>query len=36
MTSLAFLYLAAAVLLIATRNSTRRAILETRDIEDAR
>ena len=36
MTSLASLYLAAAVLLIATRSSTRRTILETREIEDAR
>jgi MFS family permease len=36
MTSLAFLYLAAAVLLIATRSSTRQAILETREIEDRR
>jgi nitrate/nitrite transporter NarK len=36
MTSLAFLYLAAAVLLIATRASTRRTILETREIEDGR
>jgi MFS family permease len=36
MTSLAFLYLAAAVLLVATRSSTRRAILETREIEDRR
>ncbi|HVJ22910.1 MAG TPA: MFS transporter [Burkholderiales bacterium] len=35
-TSLAFLYLAAAVLLIATRSSTRQAILETREIEDRR
>ena len=36
MTSLAFPYLAAAVLLIATRASTRRTILETREIEDGR
>jgi MFS family permease len=34
LTSLAFLYLAAAVLLTATRSSTRRTILETRRIED--
>ncbi len=34
MTSLAFLYLAAAVLLVATRGSTRRTILETRAVED--
>jgi hypothetical protein len=34
MTSLAALYLAATVLLIATRGSTRRTILETRLIED--
>ena len=34
MTSLAFLYLAAAVLLVATRASTRRTILETRAVED--
>jgi MFS family permease len=34
MTSLAFLYLAAAVLLMATRGATRRTILETRQIED--
>ncbi len=36
MTSLAVLYLAAAVLLIATRGSTRRTILETREFEDGR
>jgi MFS family permease len=36
MTSLAFLYLAAAVLLMATRSSTRQAILQTREIEDRR
>jgi len=36
MTSLAFLYLAAAILLVATRRSTLRAILETRAIEDRR
>lgn len=36
MTSLAVLYLAAAVVLVATRSSTRRTILETREIEDAR
>lgn len=36
MTSLSVLYLAAAVLLVATRSSTRRTILETRVIEDAR
>ena len=36
MTSLAVLYLAAAVLLVATRSSTRRTILETRALEDAR
>jgi hypothetical protein len=34
MTSLAALYLAAAVLLVATRGSTRRTIIETRLIED--
>lgn len=34
MTSLAALYLAAAALLVATRSSTRRTILATRDIED--
>jgi sugar phosphate permease len=36
MTSLAFLYLAAAVLLVATRTSTLRSVLETREIEDRR
>jgi MFS family permease len=36
MTSLAILYLAAAVLLMATRSSTRQTILETREIEDRR
>jgi MFS family permease len=36
MTSLASLYLAAAVLLMATRSSTRQAILETREIEERR
>jgi MFS family permease len=36
MTSLAFLYLAAAVLLLATRGLTRRTILETRDVEEGR
>jgi hypothetical protein len=35
LTSLAFLYLAAAVLLMATRSSTRRTILATREIEGA-
>jgi MFS family permease len=36
MTSLAILYLAAAILVVATRNSTLQAILETREIEDRR
>jgi MFS family permease len=36
MTSLASLYLAAAVLLMATRGSTRQAIRETREIEERR
>jgi MFS family permease len=36
MTSLALLYLAAAILLVATRSSTLRSILETREIEDRR
>ena len=36
MTSLAFLYLAAAILLVATRSSTLRTILETRAVEDRR
>lgn len=36
MTYLAFLYLAAAALLMATRNSTRQTILQTREIEDRR
>jgi hypothetical protein len=34
MTSLAVLYLAAAVLLMATRSPTRQTIFETRAIED--
>ena len=34
MTSLAFLYLAAAAVLVATRASTRRTIFETRAVED--
>ena len=36
MTSLAFLYLAAAILLVATRSSTLRTLLDTREIEDRR
>ena len=36
MTSLAFLYLAAAILLVATRSSTLRTILETPAVEDRR